>query len=56
MSEKSERRGGRREGAGRPEGKTFPAKVTLTMTEQQKEKLLALGGSRWLREKIEASK
>lgn len=46
-------KGGKREGAGRPKGKDFPARVQLTMTSEQKQKLLALGGSGWVREQID---
>ncbi len=52
-SEKTENRGGRREGSGRPKGRVYSSKVTLTLTEPQKAKLLELGGSRWVREKID---
>ena len=45
-------KGGKREGAGRPKGKEFPARVYLTMTHEQKRKLLALGGSCWVRKQL----
>lgn len=45
-------KGGARQGAGRPKGKEFPARVQLTMTSEQKQKLLALGGSCWVRKEL----
>lgn len=45
-------KGGARQGAGRPKGREFPARVQLTMTSEQKEKLLALGGSCWVRKQL----
>lgn len=48
-------RGGKREGAGRPKGRVFSATVLLSMTEAQKARLLVLGGSKWVREKIAES-
>ena len=44
-------RGGKREGAGRPCANTVPVKVRLT--ERQKAFFQSLGGSRWLRQKID---
>lgn len=48
-------KGGARPGAGRPKGREFPARVQLTMTSEQKQKLLALGGSCWVRKQLLAS-
>nr|DAI11121.1 MAG TPA: hypothetical protein [Caudoviricetes sp.] len=45
-------KGGARPGAGRPKGREFPARVQITMTSEQKEKLLALGGSSWVRKEL----
>lgn len=45
-------KGGARQGAGRPKGREFPARVQLTMTSEQKQKLLALGGSCWVRKQL----
>lgn len=53
LNSRQERRGGKREGSGRPKGRVYSSKVTLTLTEPQKNKLLSLGGSRWVREKID---
>lgn len=47
--------GGRREGAGRPKGKKFSAQVHLMLTPEQKAKLLALGGTAWIRKTIDSS-
>lgn len=45
-------KGGARPGAGRPKGREFPARVQITMTSEQKQKLLALGGSCWVRKEL----
>lgn len=45
-------KGGARQGAGRPKGREFPARVQITMTSEQKQKLLALGGSCWVRKQL----
>lgn len=48
------RHGGKREGAGRPLLKSTKSKIiTLRLNEQQAIKLVALGGTQWVREKIE---
>ena len=52
------KRGGAREGAGR---KTLPNDqrmivTPIRLTEAQREKLTALGGAAWIREKIEKAK
>lgn len=50
-------RGGARDGAGRkPLSATSPTvKTLITLTQAHKEKLQAFGGSRWIREQIEAT-
>lgn len=50
------KRGGAREGAGRPEGSTKPDKkksITVRLTPEQREKLKALGGAKWIRKIID---
>lgn len=46
--EHQERRGGRREGAGRPRGE-FQEKVVMFVSSEQRKKIKALGGSKWFR-------
>ena len=48
--------GGAREGAGRPEGSIKLEKkesITIRLTPEQREKLKALGGAKWIRQKID---
>lgn len=48
--------GGAREGAGRPEGSIKLEKkesITIRLTHEQREKLKALGGAKWIRQKID---
>jgi hypothetical protein len=50
------RHGGAREGAGRKEGSTKPDKkesITIRLTPEQQAKLKALGGGKWIRQKID---
>jgi len=49
------KRGGAREGAGRPEGSIKPDKkesITIRLTLGQRVKLKALGGAKWIRKMI----
>lgn len=50
--ERKDRRGGRREGAGRPRGE-FQEKVVMYVTTEQRRKIKALGGSKWFRELLD---
>ena len=55
MTDTPKKRGGARPGGGRkpmsPDG--YAVRINLTMTRQQREKLKRLGGSAWLREKLD---
>lgn len=48
------KRGGRRDGAGRPVAGTIPVHVRLTP--EEREKLKRLGGSAWVRKQIQDAK
>ena len=53
MTEK--KRGGAREGAGRPKGEAKPDKkaITIRLSPEQIDKLRNIGGAKWIREKID---
>lgn len=46
-------RGGKREGAGRPKHPDGLVRQNVIITKPQKKKLKELGGSKWVRNKIE---
>lgn len=53
MATETKRRGGKREGAGRPRGRTCTARILVAVTPKQKEKFFALGGSGWVKKMID---
>ncbi len=46
---KTSAHGGRRDGAGRPRLKTPTVRVLVSLTEEERDKFKALGGSKWLK-------
>lgn len=54
MDEAKQKRGGARPGAGRkPEGDEATVVVPIRLRPKQKAKLKALGGSKWVRDKLD---
>lgn len=56
MTDTPKKRGGARPGGGRkpmsPDG--YAVRINLTMTAEQRDKLIRLGGSAWVRQKIDS--
>lgn len=57
MTNQPKKRGGARSGSGRKpmSADGYAVRINLTMTAEQRDKLLQLGGSAWVRRQIDAA-